>query len=337
MGLRVAIAGASGYAGGELLRLVDAHPDLEVAVAAAHGQAGRPLREVHPQLVTLGDLELAPTTADALAGVDLVFLALPHGASAAIAAELSAEARVVDLGADFRLADGATYERYYATPHAGTWTYGLPELPGQRARIAASTRVASTGCYAVATTLALAPLIAAGLVEPDDVVVTAASGTSGAGRAAKGHLLGSEVMGDLSPYKVGAHQHVPEIKQATGARSLSFTPVLAPMPRGILASVSARPVRPVTAADVRAVLTGAYGDEPFVHVLAEGQWPHTGAVAGSNSCHLQAAVDVDSGRVLVVSVIDNLGKGAAGQAVQNANLVLGLDETAGLAVHGIAP
>ena len=337
MGLRVAIAGASGYAGGELLRLVHAHPDLEIAVVAAHGQAGRSLREVHPQLVTLGDLQLVPTTADTLSGVDLVFLALPHGASAAIAAELPPETRIVDLGADFRLTDAAAYERYYATPHTGSWTYGLPELPGQRAAIAASTRVANTGCYAVATTLALAPLIAAGIADPDDVVVTAASGTSGAGRAAKVNLLGSEVMGDVSAYKVGAHQHVPEIKQATGARSMSFIPFLAPMPRGILASVSARPAKGVTAADVRSVLAAQYADEPFVHLLAEGVWPHTAAVSGSNSCHLQAAVDIDSGRIVVVSAIDNLGKGAAGQAVQNANLVLGLDETAGLAVHGIAP
>jgi N-acetyl-gamma-glutamyl-phosphate reductase len=337
MGLRVAIAGASGYAGGELLRLVHAHPDLEIAVVAAHGQAGRPLREVHPQLVTLGDLPLVPTTADTLSGVDLVFLALPHGASAAIAAELPPETRIVDLGADFRLTDAAAYQRYYATPHTGSWTYGLPELPGQRAAIAASTRVANTGCYAVATTLALAPLIAAGIADPDDVVVTAASGTSGAGRAAKVNLLGSEVMGDVSAYKVGAHQHVPEIKQATGARSMSFIPFLAPMPRGILASVSARPAKGVTAADVRSVLAAQYADEPFVHLLAEGVWPHTAAVSGSNSCHLQAAVDIDSGRIVVVSAIDNLGKGAAGQAVQNANLVLGLDETAGLAVHGIAP
>jgi N-acetyl-gamma-glutamyl-phosphate reductase len=337
MGLRVAIAGASGYAGGELLRLVHAHPDLEIAVVAAHGQAGRPLREVHPHLVTLGDLPLVPTTADTLSGVDLVFLALPHGASAAIAAELPPETRIVDLGADFRLTDAAAYERYYATPHTGSWTYGLPELPGQRAAIAASTRVANTGCYAVATTLALAPLIAAGIADPDDVVVTAASGTSGAGRAAKVNLLGSEVMGDVSAYKVGAHQHVPEIKQATGARSMSFIPFLAPMPRGILASVSARPAKGVTAADVRSVLAAQYADEPFVHLLAEGVWPHTAAVSGSNSCHLQAAVDIDSGRIVVVSAIDNLGKGAAGQAVQNANLVLGLDETAGLAVHGIAP
>jgi N-acetyl-gamma-glutamyl-phosphate reductase len=337
MGLRVAVAGASGYAGGELLRLVHTHPDLEIAVVAAHGQAGRPLGEVHPQLVALGDLELVPTSAETLSGVDLVFLALPHGASAAIAAELPAETRIVDLGADFRLTDAATYERYYGTAHTGTWTYGLPELPGQRERIAASTRIANTGCYAVATTLALAPLIAAGLADPEDVVVTAASGTSGAGRSAKVSLLGSEVMGDVSAYKVGAHQHVPEIKQATGARSMSFTPFLAPMPRGILASVSARPTANVTAADVREVLAAQYGDEPFVHVLAAGVWPHTASVSGSNSCHLQATVDVDSGRIVVVSAIDNLGKGAAGQAVQNANLVLGLDETAGLSAHGIAP
>jgi N-acetyl-gamma-glutamyl-phosphate reductase len=338
MGVTVAVAGASGYAGGELLRLIDVHPGLELAVVAAHGQAGRPLHEVHPQLVTLADLELVPTTAATLSGVDLVFLALPHGASAALAAELPPETRIVDLGADFRLADAAVYERYYATTHTGTWTYGLPELPGQRAAIAASTRVANTGCYAVATTLALAPLIAAGLAEPDDVVVTAASGTSGAGRSAKVGLLGAEVMGDVSAYKVGAHQHVPEIKQATGARSMSFTPFLAPMPRGILASVSARPARAgLSTADVRAVLAGAYGDEPFVHLLPEGAWPHTAAVSGSNSCHLAATVDVDSGRILVVSAIDNLGKGAAGQAVQNANIVLGLDETAGLSINGVAP
>jgi N-acetyl-gamma-glutamyl-phosphate reductase len=338
MGVTVAVAGASGYAGGELLRLVDAHPDLELTVVAAHGQAGRPLHQVHPQLVTLADRELVPTSAETLSGADLVFLALPHGASSAVAAALPPETRIVDLGADFRLADAATYERYYATPHTGTWTYGLPELPGQRDRIAASTRVANTGCYAVATTLALAPLIAAGLAEPDDVVVTAASGTSGAGRGAKASLLGSEVMGDVSAYKVGAHQHVPEIKQATGARSLSFTPFLAPMPRGILASVSAKPTRAgVSTEDVRAVLADAYGDEPFVHLLPDGAWPHTSAVSGSNSAHLQATVDVDSGRLLVVSAIDNLGKGAAGQAVQNANLVLGLDETAGLAVNGVAP
>ncbi|PWU49249.1 N-acetyl-gamma-glutamyl-phosphate reductase [Micromonospora globispora] len=333
MGIRVAVAGASGYAGGELLRLVAGHPEFDLVAATAHSQAGRPVTAVHPQLAGL-DLVFGETDPATLADADVVFLALPHGESAALAAALPETAKVVDLGADHRLHDADAWARYYGGAHSGAWTYGLPELPGQRAAIAAATRVANTGCYAVATTLALAPLIAAGAVFPTDVVVVAASGTSGAGRSAKAHLLGSEVMGDLSPYKVGAHQHVPEIKQATGATSLSFTPVLAPMPRGILATVTAVPTGD---ADPRAILAAAYADAPFVHVLPEGAWPHTAATAGSNSCHLQATVDVDSGRVIVVSAIDNLGKGAAGQAVQNANLMLGLPETAGLSAFGVAP
>ncbi|NBE84425.1 N-acetyl-gamma-glutamyl-phosphate reductase [Micromonospora rubida] len=333
MGIRVAVAGASGYAGGELIRLVAGHPEFDLVTATAHSRAGHRLDVVHPQLAGL-DMVLGETDAATLADADLVFLALPHGQSAALAAQLSPEALVVDLGADHRLADPHAWANYYGGAHAGPWTYGLPELPGQRALIAAATRVANTGCYAVAITLALAPLVAAGAVDPADVVVVAASGTSGAGKAAKPHLLGSEVMGDLSPYKVGAHQHVPEIKQATGATSLSLTPVLAPMPRGILATVTAVPARGV---DPRAVLAEAYADAPFVHVLPEGAWPHTAATLGSNSCHLQAGVDVDSGRVIVVSAIDNLGKGAAGQAVQNANLMYGLPETTGLSVWGIAP
>ncbi|WP_433232541.1 N-acetyl-gamma-glutamyl-phosphate reductase [Micromonospora sp. CA-248260] len=333
MGIRVAVAGASGYAGGELLRLIAGHPEFDLVTATAHRQAGAPVTAVHPQLVGL-DLVFAATDAATLADADLVFLALPHGESAALAAELPESVRVVDLGADHRLRDADAWSRYYGGPHAGAWTYGLPELPGQRAAIAGATRVANTGCYAVAITLALAPLVAAGAVSPADVVVVAASGTSGAGRAAKTHLLGSEVMGDLSPYKVGAHQHVPEIKQATGATGLSLAPVLAPMPRGILATVTAVPTGD---ADPRAVLAEAYADAPFVHLLPEGAWPHTAATAGANSCHLQATVDVDSGRVIVVSAIDNLGKGAAGQAVQNANLMLGLPETTGLPLFGVAP
>ncbi|HST67067.1 MAG TPA: N-acetyl-gamma-glutamyl-phosphate reductase [Mycobacteriales bacterium] len=337
MGTTVAVAGASGYAGGELLRLLSAHPEFEVGPVAAFANAGERLGDLHPQLVSLADRVLVPTSAAAL-DADLVVLALPHGASAEIAAALPAGVPVVDLGADHRLASAAAWAAAYGGPHAGAWPYGLPELPGQRARITAGHRVAVTGCYAVATILALAPLIAAGLVEPADVVVVAASGTSGAGRSAKVSLLGSEVMGDLSPYKVGRHQHVPEILQATGATSLSFTPVLAPMPRGILTTVTARPARPgVTEADVRAVLTAAYGDEPFVHLLPAGRWPHTAATAGSNSAHLQAAIDTSSGRVIVCGAIDNLGKGAAGQAVQCANLLLGLPETTGLAVDGVAP
>ncbi len=338
MGVTAAVAGASGYAGGELLRLLAAHPDIEIGAVTGHGTAGQRLGAVHPQLVTLADRPLRPTSAAALAGADLVFLALPHGQSAAVAAQLPAATRVVDLGADHRLIDPSAYQRYYGLAHPGTWTYGLPELPGRRDQIAASTRVAATGCYAVAVTLGLAPLVAAGVVAPDDVVVVAASGTSGAGREARSHLLGSEVMGDLSPYKVGAHQHVPEILQATGARSLCLTPVLAPMPRGILATVTARPAGPgIGTGEVGAVLRAAYQGEAFVRVLPDGSWPHTAATLGSNAAHLQCTVDMSSDRVIVCVAIDNLGKGAAGQAVQCANLMLGLPEAAGLSSNGVAP
>jgi N-acetyl-gamma-glutamyl-phosphate reductase len=333
MGIRVAVAGASGYAGGELLRLIAGHPEFELVAATAHSQAGSPVSAVHPQLAGL-DLTLGTTDAATLSGADLVFLALPHGQSAGVAALLAPDTKVVDLGADFRLESAEQWTRYYGGGHAGTWTYGLPELPGAREAIAGSARVANTGCYAATITLALAPLIAAGVADPEDVVVVASSGTSGAGRNAKVHLLASEIMGDLSPYKVGAHQHVAEIKQATGASSLSMTPILAPMPRGILATVT---TRRVNGGDPREALQAAYADAPFVHVLPEGVWPHTAATAGSNSCHLQATVDIDSGRIIVVSALDNLGKGAAGQAVQNANIMFGLPEITGLSVFGVAP
>jgi N-acetyl-gamma-glutamyl-phosphate reductase len=337
MGIRVAVAGASGYAGGEVLRLVAGHPEFELAVACAQGRAGTPVGETHPHLYDL-DLTFTATDPAALAAADLVFLALPHGESAAIAAELPTGARVVDLGADHRLTDPADWARYYSGPHAPAWTYGLPELPGQRDRIAAAARVAAPGCYATSVTVPLAPLIAAGLVSPDDVVAVAASGTTGAGRTPKEHLLASTVVGDLSTYRVGAHQHTPEIKQASGARTLSFTPGLAPMPRGILATVTARPSAvTVGAQEVRDVLLAAYSDEPFVRLLPDGVWPHTKATLGSNACHLQGCVDADSGRVIVVSALDNLGKGAAGQALQCANLMFGLPETAGLTAIGVNP
>jgi N-acetyl-gamma-glutamyl-phosphate reductase len=333
MGVRVAVAGATGYAGGELLRLLAGHPDVDITALTGHSSAGARLADVHPHLLTLADRTIGATEPAAFAGADLVFLALPHGESAAIAATLPAGVKVVDLGADHRLLDGAAWTRYYGGTHAGAWAYGMPELPGARAAIAAADRVAAPGCYATAVTLALAPLIAAGVADPDDVVVVAASGTSGAGRSVKAHLLGSEVMGDVSTYKVGAHQHVPEIKQATGVRTLSMTPLLAPMSRGILATVTARPLGG-SAGDA---LVEAYRDEPFVHVLADGRWPRTAATLGSNACLLATATDIDSGRIVVVSAIDNLGKGAAGQALQCANLMLGLPETTGLAGNGVAP
>jgi N-acetyl-gamma-glutamyl-phosphate reductase len=337
MGVRVAVAGASGYAGGELLRLIAGHPKLEIVAATAHTNAGAPVGSVHQHLVGL-DLSFTATDPSVLAGADLVFLALPHGESGAVAAQLPPEVRVVDLGADHRLRDPADWARYYGGPHAGTWTYGLPELPGQREHIAASTRVAATGCYAVATILALAPLIGEGLARPDDVVVVAASGTTGAGRSLKNHLLASEAGNDVSAYKAGAHQHTAEMKQASGARSLSFTPMLAPMPRGILATVTSLPVEPGTSTqDIRDVLTKRYQGETFVRVLPEDMWPRTKATLGTNACHLQGRVDGDSGRLLVVSAIDNLGKGAAGQAVQCANLMLGLPEAVGLSTVGVHP
>jgi N-acetyl-gamma-glutamyl-phosphate reductase len=337
MGVTVAVAGASGYAGGELLRLVAGHPEFEVSVVQAHAHAGAAVSAVHPHLLDL-DLTFTATDPDTLAGADVVFLSLPHGESAALAARLPAHVKVVDLGADHRLRDAGAWTAYYGGAHVGAWTYGLPELPGQREVIADTDRVAAGGCYAVATTLALAPLIASGIASADDVVVVAASGTTGAGRTLRPSLLASEVAGDVTAYKVGVHQHTPEIKQASGARTLSFTPVLVPMPRGILATTSAVPATAGTSpAAVREVLLEAYAREPFVRVLPDGVWPRTAATLGSNACHLQAGVDADSGRVVVVSAIDNLGKGAAGQAVQCANLMLGLPETAGLTTIGVTP
>jgi N-acetyl-gamma-glutamyl-phosphate reductase len=340
----VAIAGASGYAGGELLRLVLGHPELRLAALAAGGKAGQPVTTTHPQLVQLADAHFVPTDADVLAQADLLLLALPHGESAALVAALPADLPVVDLGADFRLADPAAWQRYYGTSaHAGAWPYGLPELPGQRDRLADAHRIANPGCYATAVALALAPLLAAGLVEASDIVVVAASGTSGAGRKPSEALLGSEVMGAMSPYKVGgAHQHTPEMEQALAAAAgepvtMLFTPTLAPMPRGILATCTARTSPGVDEDTLRDALHAAYDAEPFVHVLPAGRMPTTAAVLGSNSVHLQVAHDSHSGRTTVLAAEDNLVKGAAGQALQNANRILGLPEALGLPVNGVAP
>ena len=338
MGTSAAVVGASGYAGGELLRLLAGHPHFDVTAVAAASNAGRPLGELHPQLVTLADRVLVVADDPSVLGADVVFLSLPHGESAALADRFGAGTLVVDLGADFRLRSAGDWQRWYGGTHAGTWVYGLPEIPAARTHIRTTRRVANPGCYPTAVILALAPLLAAGLVDAADIVVVAASGTSGAGRTATPRLLGSEVMGDLTPYKVGgSHQHVPEIRQALNGAAMSFTPVLAPMPRGILATCTARLAAGADAAQLRAALEQAYAGEPFVTVLPDGQWPHTAATFGSNSCQLQVTADVDAGRAIVVAAIDNLGKGAAGQAVQNANLALGFDETAGLSANGVAP
>ncbi len=346
--VRVAVAGASGYAGGELLRILLQHPDVEIGALTGASNAGTALGELQPHLFPLAERVLAPTTPEELAGHDVVFLALPHGASGEVAAALGPDVLVVDCGADHRLVDPAVWERFYGNPHAGTWPYGLPELPladggRQRDRLRGVRRIAVPGCYPTAVSLALAPGFVAGLLEPTDVVVVAASGTSGAGKSLKPHLLGSEVMGSMSPYGVGGgHRHTPEIEQnlaLAGAHAphVSFTPTLAPMARGILATATARLVPGVDPATVRAAWEGAYADEPFVRVLPEGRWPSTASVLGSNTVALQLAVDEHAGRVVVVAAEDNLVKGTAGGAVQSVNIALGLPETTGLTVTGVSP
>ena len=349
MGITVSVAGASGYAGGELLRLLAAHPHLDVGQLAAGSSAGTTVGDVHPHLPALADRVFSDAHADLLGAADIAFLALPHGESSILAGELRGRGvRVVDLGADHRLRDPAQWREWYGSEHArpasldGSWPYGLPELPGVRAALTGAGQVAVPGCYATAITLALHPLLARGVVEPADVVVTAASGTSGAGRSPKVGLLGSEVMGDLTAYKVAAHQHTPEIEQTLGTAgagsvTLSLTTVLAPMPRGILASCTARLTPGTSADDLVDALHDAYAEESFVHLLAPGRWPHTAATIGSNACQLQVAADRRTGRAIVVAALDNLGKGAAGQAIQCANLMLGLEESAGLTSAGVAP
>ncbi|MGX2998215.1 N-acetyl-gamma-glutamyl-phosphate reductase [Streptomyces sp. JNUCC 64] len=342
MTTRVAVAGASGYAGGEVLRLLVGHPGVEIGALTGNSNAGQRLGALQPHLAPLADRVLEATTTETLAGHDVVFLALPHGESAAVAERLGPEVLVIDMGADFRLRDAADWERFYGSPHAGTWPYGLPELPGARAALEGSKRVAVPGCYPTAVTLALFPAYAAGLVEPEAVVV-AASGTSGAGKAPKPHLLGSEVMGSASPYGVGGvHRHTPEMVQnlgsvADGPVTVSFTPTLVPMSRGILATCSARARDGVTGEAVRAAYEKAFADEPFVRLLPEGQWPATASVYGSNTVLLQVAYDETARRVIAVSAIDNLTKGTAGGAVQSMNIALGLPETTGLPTVGVAP
>ncbi|MFF3290106.1 N-acetyl-gamma-glutamyl-phosphate reductase [Streptomyces sp. NPDC003023] len=342
MTVRAAVAGASGYAGGELLRLLLAHPEVEIGALTGNSNAGLPLGGLQPHLLPLADRVLEPTTPEVLAGHDVVFLALPHGQSAAVAEQLGDDVLVIDMGADFRLEDAADWEKFYGSEHAGTWPYGLPELPGARAALAGSRRVAVPGCYPTAVSLALFPAYRAGIAEPE-AVITAATGTSGAGKALKPHLLGSEVMGSMSPYGVGGgHRHIPEMIQnlsaVAGERvTVSFTPTLAPMARGILATCSVKAKPGTTAQDVRAAYEKALAGEEFVRLLPEGQWPATASVYGSNAVQIQVAYDESAGRVIAISAIDNLTKGTAGGAVQSMNIALGLPESTGLSTIGVAP
>ena len=337
--MKTAIVGASGYAGTELLRLLLEHPQFEPTVITAHSNAGELISSVTPQLAQLGDRRFEAFDLAKVNACELVFLALPHGESAALIAQLDPSLKIVDLGADFRLSSAEKWVQYYGGTHAGTWTYGLPELPGKRAVIAKSNRVANPGCYATSISLAIAPAL--GLVDTRDIVVVAASGTTGAGRSAKVNLIGSEVMGSLSSYKFGGvHQHTPEVEEALthiacSDVKISFTPILAPMPRGILSTVTAKLTGSATTETIHALYTKAYAQDEFVTVLPIGQMPKTNSVIGSNHVHLQVAVDAHTNRLVVSAAIDNLGKGAAGQAIQNANLICGLPENTGLQAAGL--
>lgn len=347
MSISVAVSGASGYVGGEVIRVFSEHPDIELGALTAHSSAGDAMGVHQPHLRTVADRTIEATTAENLAGHDVVVLALPHGASGEVAAQLSPDTLVIDCGADHRLSNAAAWAEYYGGDHAGTWPYGMPELitptGHQRDALTGAKRIAVPGCNVSAVTLALQPGVAAGVVDPSDIVAVLANGYSGAGKKLANHLLASEGLGAASPYGVGGvHRHIPEIVQnleaAGGADvKISFTPTLVPMARGILATVTA-PLTPGTSAQqVRDAWEAAYADEPFVHLLPEGQWPTTAATLGANTCLMQVAVDHKAGRVVVVSALDNLVKGTAGAALQSLNLALGLEETAGLQLRGVAP
>ena len=338
--MKTAVIGASGYAGGELLRLLATHPVFEVTVVSAHSNAGEQVTSVHPQLQSYAGREFVTADSIDFTAIELVFLALPHGESAAMIAKLPSHLKIVDLGADYRLEDPAQWEKYYGGKHAGAWVYGLPELASaQREAIKSQDRVANPGCYATSISLGIAPAMS--VIDSSDIVVVAASGTTGAGRSAKINLIGSEVMSSLSSYKFGGvHQHTPEIEQALSAvaqkeAKISFTPILAPMPRGILATITAKLTTAITTEQAHQLYSEHYANDFFIDLLPLGQMPKTSAVTGSNKVQIQVAVDQHSNRLVVSVAIDNLGKGAAGQAIQNANLMCGLSEISGLAFDGI--
>ncbi|MBG6239875.1 N-acetyl-gamma-glutamyl-phosphate reductase [Mycetocola sp. CAN_C7] len=349
MSFSVAVAGASGYAGGELLRLLAAHPDFDIRTVTAHSNAGQPLASVQPHLRSLAHLTLTETTPENLAGHDVVFLALPHGKSGEVTAGLDPATLVVDCGADHRLTSEEAWAAFYGGDYFGYWPYGVPELivgPGgarQRDNLVGAKRIAAPGCNASTVALSLAPGIAAGVIEATDIVSVLAVGPSGAGKALKTNLLAAEILGSANPYAVGGtHRHIPEIVQGlrgAGATevSISFTPVLVPMSRGILATSTARIVPGTSADAVRAAWYDAYDRETFVQLLPAGEFPRTADVLGANTMLMGLAVDEAAGRVVIVTAVDNLAKGTAGAAIQSANIALGLEESTGLPVNGVAP
>ena len=337
--MKTAVIGASGYAGGELLRLLAVHPHFEVTAISAHSNAGELVTSVHPHLTThTGDKFLSISEID-FSEIELVFIALPHGESASIINLIPASTKIVDLGADYRLENAAAWEKYYGGTYAGAWVYGLPEILGQRDKIKAVNRVANPGCYPTAIALGASPAV--DFIDLNDLVVVAATGTTGAGRTAKIHLIASEVMNSLTSYKFGGvHQHTPEMEQTlsniSGRKTnILFTPILAPMPRGILATITAKLTKAMTTEQAHAIFSQAYANEYFIDVLPIGQLPKTGSVTGSNKVQMQVAVDEHTNRLVVSVAIDNLGKGAASQAIQNANIIPGCHEGSGLSTDGL--
>ena len=340
----VAVSGASGYAGGEILRLLAAHPEVEIRTVTAHSSAGEPLIAHQPHLRSLRHLTLQPTTPEVLAGHDIVFLALPHGQSGQYTDALQAAPLVIDAGADHRLTSQDAWDTFYGGTFHEPWAYGVPELPGGRAALVGATRIAAPGCNASTVSLSLAPGVAAGVIDSSDIVAVLAVGPSGAGKSLKSNLLAAEILGSANPYAVGGtHRHIPEIRQAlaaagaTGDVRISFTPVLVPMARGILATSTAPIADGVTDAQIRDAWEQAYADEPFVQVLPEGHFPRTADVLGANTALIGLAVDRAANRVVVVTAVDNLVKGTAGAAIQSMNIALGLPEATGLTVNGVAP
>jgi N-acetyl-gamma-glutamyl-phosphate reductase len=337
--MKIGLIGGSGYAGGELLRLLALHPHFEVEEVSAHSNAGEEITSIHPQLQSYKGQKFSSFKSSDFDKCELIFLALPHGESARIIDQLSSSVKIVDLGADFRLKSKASWEKYYGGDYAGSWAYGLADLPGKSEEISSSSRVANPGCYATSIILGIAP--AAAFADISDVVVVAASGTTGAGRSAKINLIASEVAGSLTSYKFGGvHQHTPEIEEALTAISgkdakISFTPILAPMPRGILSTITVKLTKGISLADARRAFEDFFRTSPFVSLLPEGQMPKTSSVLGSNNAQIQIAIDEHTNRLVISVAIDNLGKGAAAQAIHNANLIAGFDETTGLMGNGL--
>ena len=337
--MKTVVIGASGYAGGELLRLLATHPHLLVTQVSAHSNAGELITSVHPHLTTYQNQKFVAIEEVNFDQVDVVFIALPHGQSASVVKNIPSHTKVIDLGADFRLSDSAQWDKYYDGEHAGVWTYGLPEIPGQREKISKSVQVSNPGCYATSIITGLLPAL--DFIDVSDVVVVAASGTTGAGRSAKINLIASEVMGSLTSYKFGGvHQHTPEVEQELSNVSgkdvkISFTPILAPMPRGILSTISARLNTNISTEQVNALYAKFYEADYLVDVLQVGQLPKTGSLTGSNKIQVQVAVDEHVQRLVISVALDNLGKGAASQAIQNANLMCGFHEGAGLSTDGL--